>query len=216
MRLICYDPETGENRQIDPGPVSWLFIEDEQFYVLDLKVDESVDLYVMDPDGSNRRSIPTPDARWSWVYDGYYYFDNPAAEEKLFRMDVETGQSELVYDAGVIWSTAYEDKLYISEWDSVSGSILTTALDGSGAEQFVSGIVSSLTVSAHGVFYTDIFGRPAWVSLDGDQKLVLSQNHADYLNLAGGWVFYSNLNDDDRIWMVRPDGSHDHPFVPPA
>ena len=50
-------------------------------------------------------------------------------------------------------------------------------------------------------------------SFDGRIRERITGNRAVDLNLAGGWVFYHNKDDGNRLWAVRLDGANDHPVL---
>ena len=45
---------------------------------------------------------------------------------------------------------------------------------------------------------------------EGTIRNRVTRNRARDFNLAGEWIFYHNLDDQDNLWCVRRDGADDH------
>ena len=64
---------------------------------------------------------------------------------------------------------------------------------------------------SRGIVILDGYDSLFWLSdPEGSIRNRVTRNRAEDLNLAGEWIFYHNLDDEDSLWCVRRDGADDH------
>jgi hypothetical protein len=211
--IVRHDLATGRSRTLTDEPVGSLFVEGGRLY-FELASDD-LSLYAMAPDGGAAELIHAGSVLYGVVYGGRLFFAD-RADDFLYATDLATGQTTLIRASPSAWPSPYGGRLYFSDFSSPSG--LTVAeLDGSGARRLADGAAAMAVASAEGLIYSNGRSELVQMSLDGGAETVLTANETLAHCVAGGWIFYRNGDEEDAaIWMIRPDGSEDHRFEPPA
>ncbi|MDR2379557.1 MAG: DUF5050 domain-containing protein, partial [Bifidobacteriaceae bacterium] len=207
--IVRCDPGTGDCVTLVDESAGDLFIDGGQLY-FEL-VDDDFNLYKMAPDGSGMELVNPRTGYYPLVYRGFHYFTDFDDGDRLYRTDLASGRTDLVYDAATAWLCTLDDTLFLSDF-TVPGALVAADLDGAGAKRIYSGAVSRVVAYSGGLVFINGHGKLVRSDLDGGGEMVLTENPSDTHAIAGDWVFYHNT-DDGAAWMVRLDGTDDHFIV---
>lgn len=212
--LMSADPQTGETKTIFGSYAEKVFVDDGKLYFEN--GGDSLNLYTADLDGKNvTKASDYGSVYYRNVTGGYQYFANTSDGEALYRVDIETGDEQKLYDERSAWLSAYGDYLYFSDF-SIPGNMVRMSLDGSETEVLFSGSYSYVNATPLGVFFTNPEGQQLEVMThDGASRTLLTDKRCGRYCVTSEWIFYVNKDDSENLWMMRPDGSDDQP-VPSA
>jgi hypothetical protein len=146
------------------------------------------------------------------IFDGALYYTDPQDGDRLYRHDLVTDERQLIYDGQVTWPSATTSCVYFV--DTANGSALMSAnTDGTEAKRLALGSYSHLNATLLGVFAINTeSGAIELISEDGKTRLTIVDKNCETFCLAGNWVFYKNLDDNGRLWMMDFNGTVDQPF----
>lgn len=211
-QLLSADPQTGDLGVVYKNGVGKVFISEGVLYFENTV--ESGKLYAIDFDGSNARVASDYDnLYYRNVYGGYDLFANKDDDECLYRINLETGEAEKIYDQRSAWMSVYEGKIYFS--DFIDNDFLSMDLDGGNQETLHSDAASHVNACSHGLFYLNGDGLQLEKMTHEGLRGVIVPKKCGSFHVTSEWIFYENADEDDELWMCRIDGSDDR-VVPNA
>jgi putative cell wall-binding protein len=81
-------------------------------------------------------------------------------------------------------------------------------MDGTGNTIILEDDVKSFSISGNKFFYISYGnGKIYTANLDGTEKSEVTSDAAGTLNVHDGWIYYSNKEDESRLYKIRIDGS---------
>ncbi len=145
----------------------------------------------------------------SIIGDELYYID--PQNHILYRSNLGEEDKTALTDTRCESFCIYGDNIFCSLSD---GELMRMNLNGEEETRLFESKISMLNISEDGIFFLDkADGLIKRLSFDGRILERVSGNTASDFNIVGGWVFYHNKNDGNRLWCVRIDGSNDHPVI---
>ncbi|MDR3070320.1 MAG: DUF5050 domain-containing protein [Propionibacteriaceae bacterium] len=154
------------------------------------------------------------EAYYRVLVDGYVYYAKGAEGRKLFRIDLATGKETVIYAAETAWLSYYDGKIYFSDF-TVPGRVISHNLSDGIQMELTPGSYSFTNASPYGIAVSSPDDQSlVLLSLDGKSQTTLAKAPSAFPNIAGGWIFYQNKDDNENIWMVRPNGENNHLFEP--
>jgi len=220
--LYCYgdgaiwriDPLSGESTLLTPVVASCIWIDGGLLYYEN--INDNVNLYVCDLDGGNRHKASDSNSYYRAIHDGVeYYIENDS--QNLYRHPLDSQDYTLLVEGEVYWPSVYQGQLYFLYCppSAVKYMMYRVNLDGSGLEMVTNEPVMYGNASSYGILGMLLSG-------DGSNPLVnlpygggaaaTSLSTAAYSPVvAGEWIFYYDAKVDGTLWMVRPDGTENHP-----
>ena len=210
--LMCADPRTGTISTLCKVSIGKIYIDNGVLYFENAQ--DGLNLYTIGFDGSDMRKVGN-DARGYYriVMDGYQFFSNINDGETLYRIDLATGTEERLNEIRSAWISACGTKLYFSDF-GIPGSLMCMDLDGENLEKLMPGACSYVNATPIGVFFTNSTGQQLEVmDLDGRSQTWLTRGKCGSFCVTRDWVIYTNKDDENSYWLVRPDGSENHPLL---
>ncbi|MDR2567098.1 MAG: DUF5050 domain-containing protein [Bifidobacteriaceae bacterium] len=210
--IYHYDPAANRTTTLLSENVGDMYIDDGRIYFI--RTADWLRLYSIGLDGFGKVRADDKLALFSAVYRGYHFFIDGDDESRVMRTDLATGETKEIYSGEPTYPTPYEGRLYIGELSIHGQGLVSVDLDGGDPQGMTDDFAIQMVPSKDGLFYLtngyDLFRMP----LEGGQPARVTPNAVGFYCVAGGWVFYENADAFDALWMVRLDGSDDHPFEP--
>lgn len=213
--LIRADPQTGEAETVSSSYAEKVFVDNGRLYFEN--GGDSLNLYTAELDGTNVAKVSDfGSVYYRNVIEGHQYFANTSDGEALYRVNLETGEEQKLYDERSAWLSAYGEYLYFSDF-SIPGNMVRMSLDGSETDVLFSGSYSYVNATPLGVFFTNPEAQQLEVMAhDGKSRTLLTEKRCGRFSVTSEWIFYVNKDDNDELWMMRPDGSDDHAVPSPT
>ena len=206
--LMCADPKTGEVTALCNVAIGKIYIDNDTLYFEN--GEDRLNLYTIGFDGSGMRKISDYNSvYYRNVVGGYQYFANTSDGEVLYRVNLTTGEEELIYDYRSAWISIIGSTVYFSDF-RIPGSMMCMDLDGNNAKELYRGSYSWVSATPLGVFFTNPSGEQLEVmTLDGSKRTLLTQKKCGAFCVTRDWILYKNKDDNNNLWIMRPDGSED-------
>ena len=209
--LMSANPQTGEITELYFVFTQKIYIDGEILYFEN--GEDKLNLYSIGLDGSNLNKVSDYNSvYYRNVVGGYQYFSNTNDGETLYRVNLTTGEEKLLYDARCAWVSIYDTTIYFSDF-SFPGPLMSMNLNGENQKELRSQSPSYVNATPLGIFYVNPEAQQLeTMSLDGKDRTVLTEKKCGGFCVTRDWIIYKNKNDDDKFWLMRIDGSDDHPL----
>ncbi|ERJ80187.1 hypothetical protein HMPREF1987_02046 [Peptostreptococcaceae bacterium oral taxon 113 str. W5053] len=143
-----------------------------------------------------------------------YYIDLERGNS-IYCCDLDGGNLRLVNSNSCERFCIHGNKIYVGiigdkrdGLGRLKGDIICMDLDGGNLENLTNIPAYYPNVTDSGIFYVAGNRRTLeWMSLDGKTRYTVVSTPTSEFNIAGGWIFYRNEQDNDKMWCVRIDGS---------
>jgi len=192
--------------------------------------DNGYGIYKMRTDGSERTRLSDNQTLWITVVDGWIYYNNWNDDSKIYKMRTDGSErtklnNERSYDINVVDGWIYYTVHHITH-DLDNNSIYKMRTDGSERTKLFSWpSLAQINVVDGWIYYVDVdsytyaryhgFDWPYKEGIyktrtDGSGRTQLTEDNPGYfgsINVADGWVYYTNTEDKRRIYKIRTDGS---------
>lgn len=199
--------EGGECTKISDAPA------DEMFGFFDDK------LYFRSSDDTKLSNLDLNTMEWETVCDlAFIYYINITDDEMFFTMGddmrflyksgLDGSNLELLFENNCHWVNIVGDSVFFTVYEkdkNKENKYYRMNLDGSGITTVYVGTVGGANVTPYGVFFSNGLRKCelCLLSLDGKTVAYFGRT-SNYINVAGGWVFYDS---DGKLYRVRVDGS---------
>ena len=184
------------------------------------------DIYRMTADGTDMGLfIGGKQAAGLCAYNGWLYY---SSGRDIIQVNVYTGENNITYGGTEGYLTVLDSDYYIvtgedvfsfdlSDWSLTSvGASFVADYARKGISDEVTEHVRKLdpvmcSYESRGIVMLDKYDSLIWNGdPEGTIRNRVTRNRARDFNLAGEWIFYHNLDDQDNLWCVRRDGADDH------
>jgi hypothetical protein len=206
--LMCVNLKTGESSKLYDVSVGSIYIDNGVLYFEN--AEDHLNLYTIGFDGNGMRKISDyGSVYYRNIVDGYQYFANTKDDETLYRVNLETGKEEQLYDTRSAWISLYDSRIYFSDF-SIPGCLLSMSLDGGPTEQLYYPSASYVNACPLGVFFVNADQKLELRSFDGNSSKTLVKEKCGSFCVSRDWIIYRNLDDDNSLWVICTDGTDKH------
>ncbi len=208
---------TGAVKQSDHRPIFLNAIDDSIYYMEEGEPGEER-IWRIRSDGSELGLVTDTPAYYMRYAEDWFYCINITGQEtdpdtnKLFRMKPDGTNIQMITNRSTWFFMVTGDTIYYQ--DTATGQIRRIYADGSGDEPVGDQTVRRFTVKNQFIYYLE---RPEdtagiWrMKLDGTEPQKLSDDFTQGLNLADGWIYYAQTDEEDptarQLKRMRPDGT---------
>ncbi|MDR3052722.1 MAG: DUF5050 domain-containing protein [Coriobacteriales bacterium] len=170
---------------------------------------DELNIYRVKTDGSEPALVgDLSEAHYLNIVDGRIYYSDAMDGNRIYALDLATGESVLLYDKPAHWLSVCNGRIYFD--DDEPGVLASIKLDGTDYRMLYANPCYNINATSHGVFAIDAIARQLVViDSSGTYEVVVDHEIVDFC-VAGGWVFYHESRTDSALRMVREDGTDDH------
>lgn len=221
--LYRINKQTNEKILLFSGEARYLNVVDNFIYY----VDSHRMLYRIDNDGSQKEEsfryyegVEEISIVDEWIYC------SDSWGEYIFRINIDNFKRDDSFEIGTVpLSMAIDDKnIYFSDDQRNNLETFTLSLPVRKREGKEIGYNNSdgvffINVENEWIYYLecdrpwreyDIFERIKYniykIKKDGSNRIKLTEDYADYLNVEDGWIYFSNISDGSSLYKIRIDG----------
>lgn len=189
------------------GQTGSLYVTDKHYYIrtgegvslLDIKTGETTPI----------ENLSDCKALYS---DGDYLYFIGGKDSALYRCGLSGNRRTKLLEGPCRSVGLFGGEIFCSAEQNGEDRILRLNGESDEAEMLLEAEAAMLHVSEDGICFLDMSDNRIYrCTFDGRIRERISANPAQDYNLAGGWIFYHNLEDGGRLWCVRLDGANDHP-----
>ena len=167
--------------------------------------------YSMNTDGSDQQKLNDTFARYANIVDNKIYFENSNEYGYIYSMNTDGTDLKQLNDESVWNVRVIGDWIYFNI-SSNSGNnygddgmgIYKMRTDGSESQLLTDDEVSNFDIAGDKIYYSTWDGVFS-ISIDGKNRLQLSDTFAWCINVVGEQILYIN-SDDERIYSIGLNG----------
>ncbi len=144
------------------------------------------------------------------IYEGYLYYINLDADQQIYRMDLETLESECISDIPGGYINIVDDVLYYASLYGTSYSgiykIDLRSEDGFNPEQITDDWAASLLYYGGRLYFINAIdlNKVYSIQLDGSDRDVSVGRGTSSFTFYEGWLYYGNVS---GVFKCKPNGS---------
>lgn len=154
--------------------------------------------------------------------DGYLYYNNTADKNQLYKHDTNGIFHNAIGTSDAQYINMSDEWIYFSNY-SDKGKLYRVKRDGSVKEKLNDEYSAYITIVGDDIYYCNHSdgGRLYRMKKDGsdvkEDKNHLKHGHpisenekdqAAYINVIGDWIYYTNVSDNYRLYVVNKDGTY--------
>ncbi|NLI89255.1 MAG: DUF5050 domain-containing protein [Epulopiscium sp.] len=196
-----------ENRPISKDKAYSLNIYNGKLYFMD----RYNKLYItsMSLDGKNKEVIKEVVANDMMIYEGYIYYITKEGELGRVKTDGSEGQ---IVESHVMKFDVSEQGLYYtydpSQEEKPQGLFCLDFTDLTST-QILTETPYSFNVHQGLIYYNHPTNYNLYsMSVNGDNKTKIIGSNVTNINIAGGYIYYKNIEDNKKIYRVNKDGTN--------
>lgn len=145
------------------------------------------------------------------VLGDWIYYCNDSDASNLYRIRTDgTGRERLV-EGDCSYITATTDWIYFIQYIDEEGTGHLQRMDTAtlGEPELLVDDCTRMALDGEYIYYQDKEHRRLYqIGVDGTGQTMLNSGDNCYsLNVADGWIYYQNFNDDDTLYRIRTDGT---------
>ncbi len=127
------------------------------------------------------------------LHSDWYYYRNPIDGDKLYKAHTGGGNPIKLNEESSWYINATDEWIYYSDYENPfkKDGCITIYSDGSSKE------------------YSVQFSKKInlfKIRIDGGERTVFEDVHPDEVYVLGDWIYFSNKDDDNKIYKIRSDG----------
>ncbi len=185
----------------------------EWVYYVEASSDKN-EIYKVKTDGTSRTKLSNDISMYMTVEQDWIYYVNYSDEGKLYKMKTDgTSKTKIANE------TAYEINIsgdwvyYTIVVDSGESEIYKVKKDGTGLTKLYRATrIAYLNVSGEYLYFetSDLNGKNGnimTVKKDGTNLSTICEDTAEFINVSGEWVYYSNTSDSHKLYKIKIDGT---------
>ncbi|MDR3315312.1 MAG: DUF5050 domain-containing protein [Coriobacteriales bacterium] len=209
--IFRLDPKTDTVMQVSEEAADRIYFTDDRIYFEDSYGDLLVKSIALD--GSDLKTHTEKPNLYISFGEGYLFYSDQFDAWKVHRIDLATGEDIVIFDDAIYYVYVYNSSLYFTVY-AVDGGLLQTGLDGSAPVSISFETFSSLCPTPQGILAgSSTKNNPLeLISYDGESRLILLKSGCGKFCVASDWIIYQNKDDNDKLWMLRLDGSENRVF----
>ncbi|HYF75000.1 MAG TPA: DUF5050 domain-containing protein [Candidatus Nitrosocosmicus sp.] len=169
-------------------------------------IDEDLTMYKIKTDGAGKTKICNDKYVGSmYVVGNWIYYISGAPKASLYRIGVDGKNKKLLSGKDVTEFVVAGDYIYYDE----RGSISRVKTDGTGWKQIAKGgIFAYFIVHGDWIYYsTPMEDMKLYrMKTDGTKKTKVYDVHADYKNIIGDWIYFSDFH-TGNLCKIKLDGT---------
>jgi putative cell wall-binding protein len=171
-------------------------------------------MYKVKIDGTSRNKLSDDVSMYMLVVQDYIYYMNASDNRKLYKMRTDgTSKTKVSNELALNIVTSGDWIYYITIVDSGDSEVHRVKKDGTGLTKlYAASNIDFLNVSGEYLYFeaTDLneeSGNIVRIKKDGTNYSTISDDIAEYINVSGDWVYYSNLSDNNKLYKIKIDGT---------
>lgn len=141
------------------------------------------------------------------IGDWIYYTGGGYGKKCIYRMKTDGSSKTIVckddaVDLNIIGSTIY----YANQKDN--NKVYKVGIDGKGRVKINDDNTNCITVVDNRIFYVNTKDYCVYsTDLNGKNKIKVNNIKTLFMNINDGWIYFSNMNDMDKLYKIKPDGT---------
>ncbi len=183
------------------------FIFDDKIYFANWA--DECRIYRANLDGSDLEKISDIGAEDLYQYGAWIYFAARDADQVLYRIKINGESLTQVNSDQSMRPNVHNGILYFINWTD-NGTLYSVNPENANEtyKQVLDKRVGHLNINDGYLYYTDwsLGGKPHRMNLDTFEVTKLGDDRANYLVVAGDWLYYLNSDDANRIYRVKTTG----------
>jgi hypothetical protein len=143
----------------------------------------------------------------------YIYYVNAGDGNKMYRMSIDGANRAVVTTNSIVNFALDNDNIYFVN-GSDNNSVYSMNMEGGNLKRILEEPVSNVNVADGVLFYSALSdGRLYTVNTDGSNKRNIQQERVstnleqNKFSVAGGWIFYNNAADGNRLYRIQASGN---------
>jgi len=169
-------------------------------------------IYKMRLNGSRVTQLNSVESGYLTVIGDWIYYTNTDENMHVYKMKTDGSEVTKVVRDAVESFTIYGDWIYYSNFDD-EWAIYKIRTDGTGRERLDRDESEFVTAAGDKIYYMTPLDFESGVeknvifeiNTDGTGKRLLWLQDADSLNLVDEWIYFSNIEDDGKIYRIPAD-----------
>lgn len=203
---------TGKTEVSKDMPV-FINVVGEWIYYIDVSNDEN-EMYKVKIDGTSRTKLGNDVSMYMVVAQDWIYYMNDSDEGKLYKMRTDgTSKTKVANEIAFEINISGDWVYYTTLVDSGESEIHKVKKDGTGLTMLCGATsIAYLNVSGEYLYFetSDLNGERGdimRVKKDGANLSTICEDTAEYINVSGDWIYYSNASDSYKLYKIKIDGT---------
>ena len=171
-------------------------------------------MYKVKTDGTSRTKLSDDASMYMVVAQDWIYYMNASDEGKLYKMRTDgTSKTRVANEIAFDINTSGDWVYYVTIVDSGDSEVHKVKKDGTGLTMLCGATsIAFLNVSGEYLYFetSDLEGENGdivKIKNDGTNKSTICDDTAEYINVSGDWIYYSNVSDDYKLYKIKTDGT---------
>ncbi|MGV8980870.1 DUF5050 domain-containing protein [Clostridium sp.] len=206
---------TGKTEVNKDMPV-FINVVGEWIYYIDVSTDKN-EIYKVKTDGTSRTKLSNDVALYMAVAQDWIYYSNYSDDGKLYKMKTDGTSktkiaNETVYEINISGDWVYYT-ITVGPVESSESEIYKVKKDGTGLTKlYKSTSIAYLNVSGEYLYFetSDLNGENGNImrmKKDGTNLSTICDDTAEFINVSGEWIYYSNASDSYKLYKIKIDGT---------
>ena len=161
-------------------------------------------------DGKKIEILVQDECSYISVSGDWIYYCNDSDDGCLYRVKTDGSGRERIVKGSTSYITVTEEWIYYIEYVSSksTGEIYRIRTSLLGDKQLLADDCKRMALDGNRIYYVDSEYDLYSVGTDGTGRTMLTNKDIPYsLNVADGWIYYQNNNDEDTLYRIRTDGT---------
>lgn len=171
-------------------------------------------MYKVKIDGTSRTKLSNDMALYMVVAQDWIYYMNSSDEEKLYKMKTDgTARTKVSNESGFNITTSGDWIYYVTIVESGDSEIHKVKKDGTGLTMVAGATsIAYMCVSGEYLYFETsdlegVNGDLMRVKNDGSNNFTVTDDTAEFINVSGDWIYYSNVSDENKLYKIKTDGT---------
>lgn len=165
-------------------------------------------IYKADMDGKNIVKVTNDTAKSLNVANGWIYYANTSDNSKLYKITIDGKDKSKVADFKIDSAINIAGgKIFYIETNRKYETYIMNK-DGTAKTKSLIGKSASFASEANEYYYVNMEDSFIYRT-DSNGNNIINLNHITKQNVqvSDGWIYYSNLNDNNKLYKMKTDGS---------
>lgn len=171
-------------------------------------------MYKVKTDGTGRTKISNDISLYMVVVGDWIYYMNASDQGNLYKMTTDgKNRTKLTNEPALQINVSGDWIYYVTYSGEDIADLYKIKTDGTSRTRlFSSSGIDSLNVSGQYLYFevTDASGQSGYlekVKIDGTQSSAISYDTAEFINVSGDWIYFSNISNGDKLYKMKTDGT---------
>ena len=199
--------------QVNKDKPIFINVVGEWVYYVEVSSNKN-EMYKVKTDGTSRTKLSNDIYMYMAVAQDWIYYANYSDEGKLYKMKTDgTAKTKIANETADEINISGDWVYYTIVVDSGESEIHKVKKDGTGLTKIYKATsIAYLNVSGEYLYFetSDLNrenGNIMRVKKDGTSISTICDDTAEFINVSGDWIYYSNATDSDKLYKIKIDGT---------